>query len=452
MFKRILVANRGEIALRIIRTCQDMGIETVAIYSVVDKNSLHVQVATCAYCIGPAISVKSYLNFQAIIDIALKTECEAIHPGYGFLSENAEFAEACNENGIKFIGPTAKIIREMSNKVQARSLMEKEGVPIVPGSKSLVNECNIKEIADKIGYPILIKASSGGGGKGMRRVFNSSELLSSFKAAQAEAMSSFGNNEIYIEKLVLKPKHIEFQILADAFGNIIHFGERDCSIQRNNQKIIEECPSIVLSSDLRAEMGEVAVRAAKAVNYEGVGTIEFILDSDNHYYFIEMNTRIQVEHPVTEMVFGIDLIRGQILVAAGFPINYDQSMIKAQGWAIECRINAENPYSQFIPSVGKIDFVHLPGGIGVRVDSFLYSGIEITPYYDSMIGKIIAFGANREEALKRIRRALNELMLEGIITNAEFLSKLIDSKEYIEGSYTTKFVNDYLNKFGNLNR
>lgn len=445
MFRRILIANRGEIALRIIRCCREMDIETVLIYSSADRESLPVQLATYPICIGPAHAGKSYLNQEAIIDIAVKTECEAIHPGYGFLSENAEFARKCEENGIIFIGPSADIIEKMGDKQSARRLMMDSNVPVVPGSKNLVsNAAEAKKIAEEIGYPVLIKASAGGGGRGMRKAFHEEEIEQAFNTARAEAESAFGNGDMYIEKLILKPRHIEFQILGDKYGNIIHLGERDCSIQRRNQKMIEESPSKALSKELRQEMGNVAVRAARAAGYYSAGTVEFVLDKDGRYYFIEMNTRIQVEHPVTEMVSGIDLVREQIRIAAGLKLGILQEDVRLNGHAIECRINAENPLEGFKPSPGKIDFLHLPGGNGVRVETAVYPGYEISPFYDSMVGKIIVHGRTRLDAIRKMRCALEELMLEGIVTNADFQYIILYHPDYIRGNYNTGFLEEHM--------
>ena len=445
MFKRILIANRGEIALRIIRCCREMDIETVLVYSTADKESLPVQLATYPVCIGPAHAKKSYLNQDAIIDIAKRTGCEAIHPGYGFLSENANFARKCEENGLVFIGPSAEIIEKMGDKQSARTLMRENDVPIVPGSKNLVADASeAKKIAEEIGYPVLIKASAGGGGRGMRKAFHADELENAFCTAKAEAESAFGNGDMYIEKLILKPRHIEFQILGDRFGNIVHLGERDCSIQRRNQKMIEESPSKALSPELRAEMGEVAVRAARAAGYYSAGTIEFVLDAEGHYYFIEMNTRIQVEHPVTEMVSGVDLIREQIRIAAGLKLPFAQEDIRLTGHAIECRINAENPLDGFKPTPGKIDFLHLPAGNGVRVETAVYPGYEISPFYDSMVAKIIVHGSGRLEAIRKMRCALEELMMDGIITNERFQYIMLYHPEYIKGHFDTAFLEELM--------
>ncbi len=447
MFKRILIANRGEIALRILRCCREMDIETVLVYSTADKESLPVQLATYPICIGPASARESYLNKDIIIDIALKTECEAIHPGYGFLSENADFARQCEENGLIFIGPSADIIENMGDKQSARQLMMKNNVPVVPGSKELVNDANeAKKIANEIGYPVLIKASAGGGGRGMRKAFSEDDIESAFNTAKSEAEAAFGNGDMYIEKLILKPHHIEFQILGDKFGNIIHVGERDCSIQRRNQKMIEESPSKVLSEKLRKEMGEAAVRAARAAGYYSAGTIEFVLDDNENYYFIEMNTRIQVEHPVTEMVSGIDLVKEQIRIAAGLKLGIEQDEVVLKGHAIECRINAENPKDGFKPIPGKIGFLHLPAGNGVRVETAAYSGYEISPFYDSMVAKIIVHAPNRLEAIRKMRCAIEEFIIEGVITNEAFQYIIMYHPEYIMGKYNTGFLEDHMDE------
>lgn len=432
MFKRILIANRGEIASRIIRCCREMDIETVAVYSTADKQSLPVMMATYSVCIGPAKAGESYLNEDAIIETALKMECDAIHPGYGFLSENAGFVKKCEEHNIVFIGPSSDIIEKMGDKQAARKLMMENQVPVVPGSKGLVESVEEAEkLAETIGYPVLIKASAGGGGKGMRKAYNQEELKKAFETAKAEAKAAFGNDDMYIEKLIERPHHIEFQILADKHGNVTYLGERDCSIQRRNQKLLEESPAWVLSSELRKEMGDTAVRAAKAAGYYSARTVEFVLDQENHFYFIEMNTRIQVEHPVTEMLTGIDLLKEQIRIAAGMKLSHTQEEIQLKGHAMECRINAE--------STGKIDFLHFPAGFGVRVDSHLFTGYEVTPYYDSMLAKIIVTGSTRLEVIRRMRRALEELIIDGVATNAEFMHLLTYHPEFIKGNYNTSF-------------
>ncbi len=432
MFKRVLIANRGEVALRLIRCLREMDIESVLVYSTADEASLPVVTATYAVCIGPAKSSMSYLNEDVIIETAIKMNCDAIHPGYGFLSENAVFARKCEENGICFIGPSADIISNMGDKQSARKLMIANDVPVVPGSRELVKTAaEAMEIAGEIGYPVLIKASAGGGGKGMRKAFNEQELVGAYETAKAEAKAAFGNDDMYIEKLVINPHHIEFQILGDKFGNIVYLGERDCSIQRNNQKLLEESPSWVLSDELREKMGAAAVKAARAAGYNSAGTVEFVLDDKGSFYFIEMNTRIQVEHPVTEAITGIDLIREQIRVAAGMKLSVTQEEVNLSGHAIECRINAKTP--------GKISYLHFPAGYGVRVDSHLYSGYEVSPFYDSMLAKIIVHGNTRLEAIRRMRRALEELVIEGIETNERFMYLVMYHPDFIKGNYDTSF-------------
>ena len=432
MFKRILIANRGEIAVRIIRCCREMKIETVVIYSEADEKSLPVMIANKAVCIGPAKVSESYLNQDVIIEIARRMDCDAIHPGYGFLSENADFAKLCEENGIAFIGPSSDIISHMGDKQSARTLMMKSGVPVVPGSRDLIKSVDeAAVIADEIGYPVLIKASAGGGGKGIRKVFSKEELAGAFETARAEAKSAFGNDDMYIEKLIVDPSHIEIQILADHEGNTVYLGERDCSIQRNNQKLLEEAPSPKLSHELRRSMGETALAAARACGYNSAGTVEFVVDKDGSYYFIEMNTRIQVEHPVTEEITGIDLIREQIRIAAGMKLSISQEDIDISGHAIECRINAQTP--------GEITFLHFPAGYGVRVESHIFAGYEVSPFYDSMIAKIIVTGKTRIMAVHRLRRALEELVIEGIETNTEFMHLLTYHPEFIRGRYNTSF-------------
>lgn len=441
MFKKILVANRGEIALRIIRACRELDIETVAVFSEADRDALHVKAADEAVCIGPAQSSKSYLNIPNIISAAELTGVDAIHPGYGFLSENARFAEICESCGITFIGPSSSAIENMGDKAKARKAMIEAGVPVVPGSKEIITDVDTAaRIAEEIGYPVLIKASAGGGGKGMRVAQNAKELVKSIQAAQTEAQAAFGNPEIYLEKYVEEPRHIEFQILADKYGNVVHLGERDCSMQRRNQKLLEESPSSALTPELRAEMGAAAVQATKAVNYSNAGTIEFLLDRNGRYYFIEMNTRIQVEHPVTEFVTGLDLVKEQIRMANGEPLGLTQADITTRGWAIECRINAENPDKNFMPSPGTIEIYHVPGGPGVRVDSAIYQGYSIPPYYDSMIGKLIVWGANREEAIQRMKRALEEFVIEGINTTIPFHLKVLDNAFFRRGEVYTNFI------------
>ncbi|WP_026183766.1 acetyl-CoA carboxylase biotin carboxylase subunit [Desulfitobacterium hafniense] len=441
MFKKVLIANRGEIALRIIRACREMDIETVAVFSEADRDALHVREADQAVCIGPHPSTKSYLNIPNIISAAELTGVDAIHPGYGFLSENARFAEICESCGITFIGPSPRAIETMGDKATARKTMIEAGVPVVPGSKEVLTDVESASVlAKEIGYPVMIKASAGGGGKGMRIAQNPKELAKSIQAAQSEAQAAFGNSEIYLEKYVEEPRHIEFQILADKHGNVIHLGERDCSLQRRNQKLLEEAPSSALTPELRKAMGEAAVKAAKAADYSSAGTIEFLLDKHGYYYFIEMNTRIQVEHPVTEFVTGIDLLKAQIRVAAGEPLRIEQEDVQIRGWAMECRINAENSEKNFMPSPGTIEFYHPPGGPGVRVDSAAYQGYTIPPYYDSMIGKLIVWGADREEAIQRMKRALEEFYIEGVHTTIPFHLKVLDNAFFRRGEVYTNFI------------
>lgn len=445
MFKKILIANRGEIAVRIIRACREMGIETVAVYSEVDKDALHTEMADEAVCIGPARARDSYLNMQNIISATVLSGAEAIHPGFGFLSENSEFAEMCRECNITFIGPDPESISKMGNKSRAREIMMEAKVPVVPGSNGAI--ASIEEgiaLAEKIGYPVLIKASAGGGGRGIRLVRNKDEFAKAFETAKTEAKSAFGDDTMYVEKFVENPRHTEFQILADNYGNTIYLGERDCSIQRRNQKVIEEAPSPIMNEALRKEMGEVAVRAAKAVGYKNAGTIEFLLDKHGKYYFMEMNTRIQVEHPITEMVTGIDLIKEQIKIAAGEKLELTQEDIKISGHAIECRINAENPDQGFRPSPGKIKRMHIPGGLGVRLDSAAYHGYVIPPTYDSMIAKLIVHGKTREEAINRMKRALGEFVIEGIDTNIDFQFRILNNEVFASGEFDTGFITKVL--------
>jgi acetyl-CoA carboxylase biotin carboxylase subunit len=441
MFSKILIANRGEIAVRIIRACREMGILTVAVYSDADRNSLHVRFANEAVCIGPAPSIESYLNIPAIISAAEITDVEAIHPGYGFLAENAHFAEICESCNIKFIGPTPETIRLMGDKVQARESMRKIGVPLTPGGKGVVkNQQDALHIAKKIKYPVIIKAAAGGGGKGMRVCHNDVTLTSSFAMAQKEAEMNFGNGAVYIEKYISDPRHIEFQMLADHYGNVIHLGERDCSIQRRHQKLLEESPSTAVDHRLRRKMGEIAVKACKSVNYRGVGTIEFLLDKNGEFYFMDMNTRIQVEHPVTEMVLGMDLVKQQIRVAAGEKLKMRQEDVRFQGAAIECRINAEDPANNFIPCPGKIEELNLPGGYGVRLDTHIYPGYVISPYYDSMVAKLIVHGKNRNEAIAVMRRALDEFYISPIKTTIGLHSEIMRHPMFIEGKVSTHFL------------
>ncbi len=443
MFKKILIANRGEIAVRIIRAARELGVETVAIYSEADKESLHVLLADEAICVGPARSSDSYLNMNAVLSAAIVTGAEAIHPGFGFLSENSKFATMCEEMKIKFIGPSGAIMDKMGDKINARSEMIKAQVPVIPGSDGeVVTAEDALKVADEIGYPVMLKASAGGGGKGIRKVDKAEDLVPAFESASQEALAAFGNGAMYIEKVIYPARHIEVQILGDGHGNVIHLGERDCSLQRNNQKVLEESPSIAIGASLRSKMGDAAVRAAKAVGYENAGTIEFLLDeASGNFYFMEMNTRIQVEHPVTEFVTNVDLVKEQIKVANGQELSYSQDDIQITGHAIECRINAENPKFNFAPSPGKITDLYLPaGGVGLRVDSAVYHGYTIPPYYDSMIAKIIVHGENRFDALMKMQRALYELEIDGVLTNADFQLDLISDQNVIAGDYDTSFL------------
>ncbi|KXZ39872.1 acetyl-CoA carboxylase, biotin carboxylase subunit [Alkalithermobacter thermoalcaliphilus JW-YL-7 = DSM 7308] len=441
MINKVLIANRGEIAVRIIRTCKELGIKTVAIYSEIDKDSLHVYMADESICIGPNNVSKSYNNMDGIIYIALKTKCDAIHPGFGFLSENAEFAKKCEENNIIFIGPRYEHIEKMGDKSKARQTMINANVPVVPGSKGTIKDINDAiKIANTIGYPVLIKACAGGGGKGMRVAYSQDDLIVNFNLARGEALSSFGNDEMYLEKYIENPRHIEVQIFGDSFGNVIHLGGRDCTMQRRNQKLIEESLTSYLDDETQNNLYTAAINAAKSVGYLGAGTVEFIVDDNKNFYFIEMNTRIQVEHPVTEMITGIDLIKLQLLIASGNAIPYKQEDVMFNGHAIECRINAEDPDNNFRPCPGKINYIHIPGGIGVRWDSYIYSGYTIPPVYDSMIGKLIIWGKNRVEAINRMKRALDELTIEGIITNKDFQKKLISCAEFNNDTHYTKFI------------
>ena len=438
---KLLIANRGEIALRILRSCREMGIATVAVYSTVDKNALHVQLADEAVCVGDSPSSKSYLNIPNILAAATSRGVDAIHPGYGFLAENDRFAEICGDHGLIFVGPSPHAIRSMGDKSTAKSTMQKVGVPTVPGSEGLLESVSAaSELASEMGYPVMIKATAGGGGRGMRLVGHPDELDNLFKAAQGEAEAAFGNPGLYMEKFIDRPRHVEVQILADRFGNVVHLGERDCSIQRRHQKLLEESPSPALDDDLRLKMGEAAVAAAKSINYEGAGTVEFLLDREGNFYFMEMNTRIQVEHPVTELVTGMDLISEQLRIAGGDKLQFSQSDIKLEGHAIECRINAEDPSHNFRPSPGKITGWLPPGGPGVRVDSHVYTGYDIPPFYDSLIGKLIVWGRDRESALKRMERALNECAVTGITTTIDFHLQLLKRKEFTNGDVHTKFV------------
>lgn len=442
MFPKILIANRGEIAVRVIRACKEMGVSTVAVFSEADRDALHVSLADESYCIGPAQVGKSYLNMSAILTAAKVSGAQAIHPGYGLLSENPEFAGMCGEHGVKFIGPSADVIRRMGDKDEARRTMRRAGVPVVPGCDLVENAEQAKKEAEKIGFPLLIKARAGGGGRGIRRVNEMEELERAYQAASSEALSAFGDGSVYMEKFLTDVKHVEVQLLADACGNVVALGERDCSMQRRNQKLIEESPSPAVDEELRARMMDAAVKAAKAVNYEGVGTVEFLLTQDRQFYFMEMNTRLQVEHPVTEMVTGIDLVKWQIRVAAGLELPFKQEDIRIQGHAIECRINAENPEENFRPSCGRVTLLHVPGGPWVRFDTALYQDYFIPPFYDSMIGKLIVHAQTRAEAIRKMQAALCEMVVEGVDHNGYLQSDLIGEDKFENGTYTTSFLNE----------
>ena len=441
MIKKVLIANRGEIAVRIIRACREMGIETVAVYSEADKEALHTKLADEAICIGPAPSSQSYLSMENIISATVVSGADAIHPGFGFLSENSKFAELCEQCNITFIGPDSKVIASLGNKQVARNTMMAAGVPVIPGSKEPVYDAKTgAALAQEIGYPVIIKAALGGGGKGMRTAWTPEEFESAFQTAQKETEMAFADSTMYIEHFVENPRHIEFQILADKYGNVIHLGERDCSIQRNHQKLIEESPSVALSDELRKKMGDAAVKAAKAAGYENAGTIEFLLEKSGNFYFMEMNTRIQVEHPVTEWVTGVDLVKEQIRIASGQKLSYTQEDIKLTGHAIECRINAENPEKGFRPSPGTITDMYLPGGKGIRIDSAIYSGYTIPPYYDSMVAKLIVWAKNRQEAIHKMQSALGEVIIEGIDTNVDYQYGIVNHPDYIEGNIDIEFI------------
>ncbi len=443
MFKKILIANRGEIALRIIRTCKEMGIRTVAVYSTADADSLHVRFADEAVCIGPAPSNESYLKMTSLLSVAEVTNADAIHPGYGFLSENAKFSKLCEEYGVKFIGATAEMISQMGDKASARETMKKAGVPTIPGSDGLLDTYEeAEELAEKIGYPVMLKATSGGGGRGMRAVWKKEDLLPAWDSARQESMAAFGDDGMYMEKLIEEPRHIEIQIVGDSFGNACHLSERDCSIQRRHQKLTEEAPSPFMTAQLRKKMGEAAVKAAEFIKYEGAGTVEFLVDKHKNFYFMEMNTRIQVEHPITEQVIDYDLIAEQIKVASGIPISGKNYLPKLH--SIECRINAEDPHNGFRPSPGKITSLHLPGGHGIRVDTHVYSGYVIPPNYDSMIAKLITTAQTREDAINKMKRALDEFVIEGVKTTIPFHRQLMDNENYVAGNYTTKFMEDFV--------
>ena len=445
MIRKILIANRGEIAIRIIRACREMGIETVAVYSEADREALHTQLADEAVCIGPAPAKDSYLNMQQIISATITTGADAIHPGFGFLSENSRFAELCEACNITFIGPDSKTIAKLGNKAEARTTMIGAGVPVIPGSEEpLTDDKRALEIAEEIGFPVIIKAVLGGGGKGMRVAYSPEEFSTEFLTAQKEAASAFGDNHMYLEHFVENPRHIEFQILADNYGNVIHLGERDCSIQRNHQKVIEEAPSAAVSEALRERMGQAAVQAAKAAGYSNAGTIEFLLEEDESFYFMEMNTRIQVEHPVTEWITGIDIVKEQIRIASGRHLSYTQDDVHITGHAIECRINAEDPKHNFRPCPGTITDMYLPGGKGIRIDSAIYSGYTITPYYDSMIAKLIVYAKSRKEAIAKMHSALGEVIIEGITTNIDFLYDIMEREDYQEGNITISYLENVL--------
>ena len=445
MIRKILIANRGEIAIRIIRACREMGIETVAVYSEADREALHTQLADEAVCIGPAAAKDSYLNMEQIISATMITGADAIHPGFGFLSESSQFAKLCEACHITFIGPDSDIIARLGNKAVARQTMVDAGVPVIPGcQKALTDVKEALEIAKGIGFPVIVKAVLGGGGKGMRVAYNEDEFENAFLMAQKESGLAFGDESMYLEHFVENPRHIEFQILADNYGNVIHLGERDCSVQRNHQKVIEESPSAVVDEELREKMGQAAVLAAKAAGYKNAGTIEFLLEKDKSFYFMEMNTRIQVEHPVTEWVTGIDLIKAQIRIADGEKLKWKQEDIQITGHAIECRINAEDPSKNFRPCPGRITDMYLPGGKGVRIDSAIYSGCEVSPYYDSMITKLIVFAATRKEAIAKMHRALGEVIIEGITTNIDFLYEIMERRDYQEGDFTIQYLEKVL--------
>lgn len=442
MLNKVLIANRGEIAVRVIRACRELGIRTVAVFSEADRDALHVQIADEAVCIGPASSTDSYLNSKAILAACEVTGADAVHPGFGFLSENAAFANMCKRCGVVFIGPSAESMEMMGDKAQAKETMKAAGVPVIPGSDGVIKDVGAAlKLAEEMGYPVMVKASAGGGGRGIRRVDQAEELEAAITAAKQEALSFFGDDGVYMEKFVVDPRHIEIQVLADSFGNTIHLGERDCSLQRRNQKVLEETPSPIMTEELRAKMGEAAVKAAKACNYCNAGTIEFLVDADRNFYFMEMNTRIQVEHPITELVTGIDLVKWQLLIAGGDKLPFRQEDVRLTGHAIECRINAESPEQNFRPSPGQISALHLPGGPGVRIDSAVYQGYVITPYYDSMIAKLIVYASTRDEAIRKMRWALVEFLVEGVDTNIDFQLALVRNKDFEDGNYDNGYLN-----------
>lgn len=443
-FRKVLIANRGEIAVRIIRACQELGISTVAVYSEADRDALHVRLADEAYCIGPTMSKDSYLNFTNIMSVATLTETDAIHPGYGFLAENADFAEICESCNIAFIGPSPEAISRMGDKSVAKQTMKEAGVPVIPGSDGLIEDLDEAiRLGREIGYPLIIKATAGGGGKGIRLAENEEMLIQQITTAQQEAQNAFGNAGVYLEKYLTGMKHVEIQVLADKHGNVVHLGERDCSVQRRRQKLVEEAPCPILTPEIRQQMGEAAVRAAKAVNYAGAGTLEFLLGPDGQFYFMEMNTRIQVEHPVTEMITGIDIIKEMIRIAEGEPLSFTQEDVVIDGWSIECRINAEDPSRNFMPSAGQIQFYLPPGGFGVRVDSAAYPGYTISPHYDSMIAKLIVWAPDRNEAIERMKRALSEFAIEGIHSTIPFHLKLLEHKKFLAGDHDIKFLEEH---------
>lgn len=442
MFSKVLVANRGEIAVRIIRSLKELGIKSVAIYSTVDRESLHVQLADEAVCVGTARPQDSYLNMKNILAAAIGTGAEAIHPGFGFLSENSQFVEMCEAVGITFIGPNSEIIDLMGNKANAREQMQKSGVPVIPGSEGFIETVEeAKKVANKVGYPVLLKAAAGGGGKGIRKVNDDNELTSLFEEAKREAQVSFGDKRMYLEKIMTNVKHIEVQIFRDKQGNVVYFPERDCSVQRNKQKMIEESPCLLITEEQRKELGNIAIKAANAINYVNTGTIEFLMDSQHNFYFMEMNTRIQVEHTVTEMVTGIDLVKAQVKVASGENLPFNQNDIQINGSAIECRINAEDPSKNFMPQVGKVRYLYFPvGNLGMRIDSDLYAGWEITPFYDSMIAKVISLGQDRHEAIEKVKRLLSEMLITGVKTNQSFYLDILKDKNFLDGKVTTEYL------------
>ena len=449
MLRKVLIANRGEIAVRIIRACREMGIRTVAIYSEADKNALHTTLADEAICIGPAPSAKSYLNMKAILEAACLTGADSIHPGFGFLSENASFAKICEEMGIKFIGPKSKLIELLGNKSKAKETMKKAGVPVVKGSEGLLaSKKQAVELAEEIGYPVMLKASAGGGGRGIRVAYSKDELEKEYDLVRQEAKISFNDDSIYLEKFIENPRHVEIQVLADEKGNCVHLGERDCSVQRRNQKVLEESPSGILDSKTRTKMGEVAVKAVKEIGYTNAGTIEFLVDKNLDFYFMEMNTRVQVEHPVTEMVTGIDIIKEQIKIASGEKLSFTQKDIKFTGHSMEARINAENPEKNFMPCPGTITGLHLPGGNGVRVDTAIYSGYTVPPTYDSMLAKIIVHGKDRNESIAKLKSAIAELVVEGIQTNADFILEILGNEDFVNNNYDTSFIQKLLRMIG----